>query len=145
MPAQTQNNAAVARAFNHAYNARDWDAAVALTTADVELVNVATGQTFTGSDGVRQFLQGWATAFPDSQVETTNVVGDEHGAAMEFVGRGAQTGPLQSPAGEIPPTGRSVDIPFCQMLAMRDGKIAQARLYFDLTTMLRQLGLMPAM
>ena len=141
MPAH--DNAATARAFNDAFNARDWDAAAGMATADVEMVNVATGQRFQGPDGVRQFLQGWATAFPDGQVETTLVIADDRGAVVEFVGRGTQTGPLQGPAGDIPPTGRAVAVPFASILEMREGKIARGRLYFDSTTLLQQLGLIP--
>ena len=139
-----QENAATVRALNEAYNARDWDAAIALTTPEVEFVNVATGETFQGPDGVRRFLGGWATAFPDSQVETTQVYASEDGAVLEFRGRGSQTGPLQSPAGDIPPTGRSVDVPFAQVLELREGKVARARLYFDSMTLLQQLGVVPA-
>jgi predicted ester cyclase len=64
---------------------------------------------------------------------------------MEFHGRGTHTGPLTSPAGSIPPTGRSVDIPFIQFLEFESGKIARARLYFDLSTMMRQLEIQPGM
>jgi steroid delta-isomerase-like uncharacterized protein len=108
------------------------------------MVNVATGQTFRGPEGARQFLQGWATAFPDSQVETTTVVADDETAAMEFVGRGTHTGPLVSPAGDIPATGQRVETPFAQVMRIHDGKVTQARLYFDLGTILRQLGVMSA-
>lgn len=137
------DNAATARAFNEAFNARDWETAVALTTPDAEITNVATGQTFRGPDGVRQFMQGWAGAFPDSRTETTAVVADEQGAAIEFTGRGTQTGPLAGPAGEIPATGRTVEVRFAQMMELQHGKIARARLYFDLGGMLQQLGLAP--
>jgi ketosteroid isomerase-like protein len=47
----TSDNAAIARAFNDAYNARDWDAAAALVAADAEVINVPTGQSFQGPDG----------------------------------------------------------------------------------------------
>lgn len=138
-----QDNVATVRALNEAFNNRDWEAAIALTTPDVQSVNVATGQSFQGPDGLRQFLQGWATAFPDSRVETTTALADDVSALLEFRGRGTHSGPLQSPAGDIPPTGRSVDIPFAQVLELRDGKIARARLYFDSMTLLQQLGVVP--
>lgn len=138
-----RDNDATARALNDAYNARDWGAAVALATPTAEFVNVATGQTFRGADGLREFLQGWSGAFPDSKVETTIVIADERGAAMEFVGRGTHTGPLQGPAGTIPATGRPVAVPFAQVLEFEQGKIARGRLYFDLAGMLQQLGLTP--
>jgi steroid delta-isomerase-like uncharacterized protein len=139
----TQDNAAIAQAFNDAYNARDWAAAAALCAPDATFVNVTTGQTFRGSAGLREYLEGWATAFPNSKVETTRVVADEHGAAMEFTGRGRHSGPLASPAGAIPPTGRSVTVPFVDVLELQEGAIISSRLYFDLAGMLQQLGLMP--
>ena len=139
----THDNAATARAFIDAYNAHDWDAAVGMSTPDVEIVDVASGQRFQGPEGIRLFLQIWATAFPDSRVEATMVVADEQGAVIEFVGRGTQTGPLQGPRGDIPPTGRSVAVSFAQTFEMREGKIARGRLYFDAMTLLVQLGVIP--
>ncbi|HET8629520.1 MAG TPA: ester cyclase [Thermomicrobiales bacterium] len=139
-----EENAALARAINDAYNARDFDRAAELTAPDAEWVNVATGQTFRGPEGARQFLAGWAGAFPDSTVETTYALGGERGATLEFVGRGTQTGPLPSPAGDIPPTGRRVEVPFCQVLEIEGGKVRRARLYFDALGMMQQLGVIPA-
>jgi predicted ester cyclase len=106
---------------------------------DVELINQATGETFQGPEGARAFLEGWATAFPDSQVETLLVVADASAAAIEFRGRGTHTGPLTGPAGTLPPTGRTVDIPFAQVFEFDGEKIVRVRLYFDLATMLHQL------
>lgn len=137
-----EENAALARAINDAFNARDFDRAAELTAPDAEWVNVATGQTFHGPEGARQFLAGWAGAFPDSVVETTYALGGERGATLEFVGRGTQTGPLPSPAGDIPPTGRRVEVPFCQVLEIEGGKVRRARLYFDAFGMMQQLGVM---
>jgi steroid delta-isomerase-like uncharacterized protein len=137
------DHAVTARALNDAYNARDWDTATSLMTPGVELVNQATGERFDGPDGARAFLAGWATAFPDSEVETTLVVADEVTAVTEFRGRGTHTGPLSGPAGTIPPTGRGVDVPFVQVLEFEGDQIARVRLYFDLAGMLHQLGVMP--
>ncbi len=138
-----QDNATAIRSFNEAYNDRDSDRAISLCTPDVEIISVATGQTFLGPDGVRQFLQGWATAFPDSRVETKKVIADEQGAVIEFDGKGTQTGPLAGPAGEIPPTGKYAEQSFCVVADMRDGKIARSRQYFDLVSLLQQLGAIP--
>lgn len=139
-----QDNAAIARRMNDAYNAQDWDAAANLAASNTEFVNVATAEKFHGQDGVRQFLKGWATAFPGSRVETTSVIADERAAVMEFVGRGTHQGPLKGPAGEIAPTGRSVEVHFCEVLEIEQDKVVRGRLYFDSATMLQQLGLMPA-
>jgi ketosteroid isomerase-like protein len=51
---------------------------------------------------------------------------------------------MSSPGGEVPPTGRSLETRFCEVLDIRDGKITDARSYFDLAGIMIQLGLMPA-
>jgi steroid delta-isomerase-like uncharacterized protein len=139
-----QDNAAAIQAFNDAFNARNVDALVALCTPDVQLINVANGATFSGSDGVRQFFSGWTTAFPDGKVQNTAVVADDQRAVIEFTGRGTQTGPLVGPEMTVPATGKTAEIRFLSINEMRDGKIARSRLYFDAMGMLVQLGVVPA-
>lgn len=65
----------------------------------------------------------------------------ETGVTTEFRGRGTHTGPLVGPMGEIPPTRRQVDIPFCDVVQIKDGKIVSIHLYYDVATMMGQLGL----
>lgn len=139
-----QDNAATLQAFNDAYNARDVDKAIALSTPDAEVLTVPTGVTLRGPDGVRQFFQVWTTAFPDSTVTTSTLTAGDNTAVIEFVGRGTQTGPLVGPQGTIPPTGRVGETMFVSVCEMRDGKIARSRLYFDLGSLLAQLGVVPA-
>ena len=139
-----QDNARMVRSTYDAYNDRAFDRAAALASEGSEWLSVPLGVALRGPEGNRQFLQGWATAFPDSRVEVTHTVADEEGVVVEFRGWGTHTGPLASPAGEIPATGRSIDIPFCQVFRLKGGKIVSSHLYFDAATMMGQLGLMPA-
>jgi predicted ester cyclase len=44
--------------------------------------------------------------------------------------------------GQIPPTGRSVTLQFCDIVEFRDGKTGDRRTYFDTGSMMAQLGLM---
>jgi predicted ester cyclase len=135
-------NANLARLLYDWWNARDFDRGMAQATADVEWRNIATGQSFQGPQGYRQYQTGWANAFPDAQVEVTNVIADEQGAVVEFIGRGTHTGPLVTPQGEIPPTGRPVEIRFCEVMQMQGGKLVGGRIYFDAASLLGQLGLL---
>lgn len=43
--------------------------------------------------------------------------------------------------GDIPATGRPVDIPFVALSAVKGDKLTSSRVYFDLFDMLGQLGL----
>ncbi len=48
---------------------------------------------------------------------------------------------MRSPSGEIPATGRQVDIPFTAVLSVENSKLTSFRVYFDQLDMLTQLGL----
>ncbi len=65
-------------------------------------------------------------------------------AVVEYVGRGTHEGTFRGPAGEIPPTGRHVELLFREIHCFRDGKIFSTRSYFDVAGMMAQLGLLPS-
>lgn len=71
------------------------------------------------------------------------MIGSDDYAVVEFIGRGTNTGPLATPQVEVPATGHKVEIPFCDVHRIEDGKITNGRSYFDMATMMRQLGLLP--
>lgn len=140
--ATVTDTSSLVREIYAAYNDREFDRAAGLVTSDFTFTMVPTGQTHNGPEGMRQFLQIWATGFPESSVEITNVIVGEDGASVEYTGRGVHSGPLQTPAGEIPATGKSAQLRFCDVFRIRDGKLSEGRTYFDMATMMRQLGLL---
>ena len=54
-------------------------------------------------------------------------------------GRGTHRGVFNSPAGTLQPTGRKMEIRFCDVYQLKDGKIIRADSYFDFYGLLRQL------
>jgi len=55
---------------------------------------------------------------------------------------GTNTGPLESPEGEMPATGRSVTLPLVFILKVGpDGLVQRDHTYFDEASFLKQLGL----
>jgi steroid delta-isomerase-like uncharacterized protein len=145
-----QENVALARSLLELYNSHQSDPAwldksVASITEDCELTDIPSGQTLHGPDGFKQLSLFFAEGFPGSRVELTNAFATEDQVVVEFTGRGTNIGPLHMPTGDIPATGRYSELRFCNVLQIRNGKIVSSRSYYDLMTMLQQLGLVPAM
>lgn len=137
-----EENGRLARRSLDLWNARDFDQAVSIAADNIECVNVAFDTTLRGPEGYREFMQSWATAFPDGRIEVKRVIADENGAVVEYTGRGTNTGPLTGPMGTIPATGRRGELALCDVLEIERGKIRRVRSYFDSATLMRQLGLM---
>jgi ketosteroid isomerase-like protein len=75
-------------------------------------------------------------------VHALHLAGDV--AVEEGTFTGTHRGVLHSPAGDIPPTGQPVAVPYVQVLRFRDGQHISFNLMFDRLLMLEQLGLIPA-
>jgi steroid delta-isomerase-like uncharacterized protein len=132
-----------------AYNAHQsdphWlDYATEDVAEDCEVVDIPSGAIFRGPEGLKQFLLAFSTAFPESHTEVTNVFATEEHAVVEFIAHGTHTGILHSPAGDIPPTGRSFELRFCDVYLLRNRKITRHATYYDALGFMQQLGVIPA-
>jgi ketosteroid isomerase-like protein len=139
-----EGNMSITRNLHPLWNERAFDRILSeMVAEDVEWTNVPTGQTFRGHEGMREFMQGWVDAFSDGTTEDTTASAGEEFGVTEFVGRGTHDGPLISPAGEIPPTGRSVEFNLCEAYRFRGGKIVSGHTHFDSLGLMAQLGAVP--
>ena len=136
-----QDTALIARKLFESFNRRDIDQLASLTLDGSKVINVPLDLTLTGPTGLKGLLQNLLTAFPDGKIEIENLVASEEWVAIELIARGTHKGVLQGPSGPIPPTHRRIEIHGVNMLHIRNGKIAEQRLFFDTATMLRELGL----
>ena len=57
--------------------------------------------------------------------------------------RSLTTGTLRTPMGDVPPTGKRVELQLCEVHRIEGGKIRSSTSYFDSAAMTAQLGLMP--
>src|SRR3982751_35463 len=89
-----------------------------------------------GVDGFIDSARAFATAFSDMRLEALSYVGDDRHPAGEFVGRGTHDGPLPSPNGEIPATGRTLEAPFVWYAEITNGKIVRLGDYYNAATFL---------
>jgi steroid delta-isomerase-like uncharacterized protein len=135
------DSAALARSLYEAFNNRDFDLLAEAIAPDGRLTIVGTGQAFVGPDGARQYNTMWATAFPDGMVTVDRVIAQDDAVVVEFTGRGTHTGPLATPAGDIPATGRSATLQFVDVYEVVGGKIKSQHNYFDSGALMAQLGI----
>lgn len=139
-----EENANLVREHYNAFNKRDFGTGATLVDPKLQWINIPFATTYEGPEGYKQFLKSWTTAISDARVDITNLIASDKWVAVEFTGKGTHNaGPLIGPKGPIPPTGKSVDLSFCEVFEVKNGKIALARTYFDAATLMRQLGLMP--
>lgn len=120
------------------------DKSLHLFAEDCEVVDIPSGMTSRGPEGYKQVILFFEEGFPDSGMEIINLFASEDQAVVEFIGRGTNTGPLHMPTGDVPPTGRAVEMRFCDVYRVSNGKIVSYRSYYDALGFLQQLGLIPS-
>jgi len=130
-----------AKAPTVAYNNKDWNAFKASVTAKFVYDEVGTQRKIEGPAQAVEALQGWAKAIPDSKATFEGALASNGKVVLELTWRGKHAGPMQMPNGEIPATGKSIEIRACQVLEIEGGKVKSMRHYFDMMTMMQQLGL----
>jgi steroid delta-isomerase-like uncharacterized protein len=126
-----------------ALNTMDLDTAVAMIspTADIRTPMGA----FTGGKAYREWISEHFRAFPDMHHEIRGIkVESDRELAFEWRATGTFTAPLATPGGEVPPTGKTIDLPGVDFWRVEGGLIVTYHLYFDRLEFLQQLGLASA-
>jgi steroid delta-isomerase-like uncharacterized protein len=135
--------ASVANDLMEAFNNSDWERFSALCSPDVVYDEKGSNRTTKGVDGILDVAKGWKTAFPDIHGRIWTSVGVANTAVLEITWTGSHQGPLSSPGGEVPPTGKSVEFDDAQVYTVENGQVTSMRNYGDFLTMLTQLGVLP--
>jgi limonene-1,2-epoxide hydrolase len=105
----------------------DLEAVLALCTDDLVAVNVPIGPV-RGKQAVREFLTKFGRGMQQKRYAVERIIESGDSAMVEGVEHYVRD-------------GKSVSLPYMSRFKFRDGKITEWRDYFDLQTVLRQLGL----
>lgn len=135
---------AFARAME-AVNAHDAKAFAGTYAADAVVHDPLYPEPLKGRDAIEQDMVELLRAFPDARLTMGPVLQGGETFAAEYTLRGTHQGPLASPGGEIPATGKSIEngvAVFSKFNA--DGEVSEERRYYDIAGLLAQLGLGPA-
>ena len=92
----------------------------------------------------RALGEAFLAAVPDMRHEIVRTFEDGDTIVVEGVYAGTQTGPLETPQGTIPPSGKAFAFRYVDVLQARDGKCVSHRVYWDNVTFLAQIGAVPA-
>jgi steroid delta-isomerase-like uncharacterized protein len=98
---------------------------------------IATGEVYDGTEEVSGYYEETRRAFPDQRNETLALHHADDAVLVEAVVRGTHRGPLRS----LPPTGREFELPILAIFEFEGNKLVCERVYFDQTTVLRQLAI----
>lgn len=133
----------VARENIEAFNAGDWDRVKSTLTANCVYDEVGTQRRIQGADQIVDAFKGWKQAMPDAKGTVTNAMASGNTATLQITWEGTQTGPLAGPGGTLPPSGKRQLTRAAFIATVDEGKIKEAYQYFDMMTLLQQLGAAP--
>ncbi len=130
----------IAKAPTLSYNEKDWDGARKTLASGVVYDELGTQRKIQGVDGVLEAWRGWAAAMPDSKATFDKAVATGNTVVLEITWRGTHKGTLKMPDQEIAPTGKKFEVRACQVVEVANDKVQSVHHYFDMATLLRQLG-----
>ncbi len=142
MTTPEENKGIIRRAVEEGVNKADLDFFRRTLAADYARHSQATTgmEEIKGIDAMLEFLRLNFTAFPDWHEEIELMIAEGDLVAYITTGTGTQTGPL----GDIPATGKSIEVTNFIVQRIADGRIAETWIGWDNLAVLSQLGLFPS-
>src|SRR6476620_6819965 len=98
---------------------------------------IGTGDVYDGHEEVARYFEETRRAFPDQRNELIALHHADDAVIVEANLYGTHKGPLRG----LPPTGRKFEMRFCAVFVFEEDRLVCERVYFDQSTVLRQLGI----
>ena len=97
-------------------------------------------------DQAKVYTQGFINAFPDLHFELTQKVAQGEYVVINWIGSGTHNGPLTTPTGDtLPATGKKAVVAGSTTYQIINGKVVKGWTYWDMVSMLSQLGILPVL
>lgn len=90
-----------------------------------------------GKEGFRQWIESYRTAYSDFNLAFEKVIIKDDNVVISWTVTGTHDGPL----GDLPPTGKKIQVAGLSLIRMVDGKIAEGWVYYDNLDASLQLGM----
>jgi ketosteroid isomerase-like protein len=134
-------NEEIIRKLYQVAEVKDVPAFIAMFEDEGYFYDVSAGQKYYGQD-IGRTVDIYARAFPDMHRELYNVYTTGDRVIVELSLNGTHKGPLELPAGTIPPTGKEMHAPCCDVFLLANGKVKSFHCYTAATILLGQLGVL---
>lgn len=139
-PEETANEQVIRSLYASAEgNAKDTSRFVSLFTDDGYFYDVAADKKYFGRD-IGVTVDVYAAAFPDMHRELYALRSFGDHVLVELSLNGTHKGDLVLPAGTIPPTGKAMRTPCCDVFRLKDGRVFSFHCYVAVPILLEQLG-----
>jgi ketosteroid isomerase-like protein len=136
----TDNLALVRNAYGFA-ELKDIPRWISAFTEDGTFTDMSTGVTYRG-DTLGDLVEIYGSAFSDMHRELYRFYTSNDVVVVQLALQGTHDGPLVLPTGTIPPTGRRMDAPCCDVFELVDGKVKRFDCYPSGTVIMAQLGVL---
>jgi len=130
----------VATRLIESFNAGDWDAFRADVADDVVYVEAGTGRRIEGADAYLELCRGWRAAFSDVRGTVQRSLEGGDVSALEVTWEGTHDGPLATPGGTIPASGRRATMQATLWTEIRGGLVAEVHHHLDVMALMTQIG-----
>src|SRR5450631_2716459 len=117
----------------------DTEKFVAMFSDEGYMLDMASGTKFRGK-AIGESIASLASAFPDVHRELLSIYVAENICVVEIAIRGTHKGELALSNGTLAPTGKTIDVPVCDVYHLEGGKIVSFHCYNLPSVMLQQLG-----
>ena len=114
-------------------------------TPDGTFTDMSIGVTYRGPEGptgLGKTVEVYAKAFPDMHRDLHRFFTTDDVVVVELALQGTHKGPLSTPMGVVPATGKRMDAPCCDVFRLVKGKIQSLNCYPSGTVIFAQLGVL---
>lgn len=133
----SSKNVKTLQAAHESWNRRDFQGVIRDSIEDLVYTDHGRTLTLNGRDKFREWTEGWAKAFSDGKIADPKYFDAGDVVITQFTVEGTNDGPM----GSMPPTGRRISLPFCEICQLDEqGRVVSAGCYYDQYTLLTQLG-----
>ena len=136
----TSDNEQIVRKAYQIAEDKDLKGWVAAFTDDGTFTDESIGVIFRGPDGLPEQVENYAQAFPDMHRELYQLYVSGNIVVVQLALQGTHLGPLHLPLGTLPPTGKRMDAPCCDVFELAGDKIKRFDCYPEGSIILTQLG-----